>query len=306
MNITLRQLEVFKTVATTGNVTQAAKELCLSQSAASMALAELERQLNQPLFDRHHKRLLLNERGRALLPKSIDILSRIDDIEALLANDGRDMLGDLRIGASSTIGNYLLPSIIGQFSALYPGIKMELQVGNTEQIVDAVRGFKVDVGLIEGVCHDPEIDTTNWRRDQLAVFASPSHPLCRKTQATAKDLLEAEWILRERGSGTREIFENAIADKLESLHIRFELGHTEAIKQAVEAGLSISCLSLLTLQRALEGGQLQVVPTPFLQLGRWFTILTHKSKFKTDVLQRFLGHLLKHKTVAEKPAATDA
>ena len=289
MALTLRQLEVFVAIARHGNVTRAAGEVFLSQSAASMALAETERQLGGKLFDRQGKRLLVNERGRALLHRAQEVLARVQEIEELFGTREGRLAGVLKIGASSTVGNYLIPRIFGNFVHAHPEARLTLDVGNTERVVNAVKGFHVDLGFIEGFCHDQAIETIPWRRDQLVVFASPQHPLARRREVTAADLASVNWILRERGSGTREVFETAIAGKLADLNLFLELGHTEAIKEAVEAGLGISCLSRLAIARALQLGVLVQLPTPFLDLERRLSILLHKEKYRTEVLQAFLA-----------------
>lgn len=286
--MTLRQLEVFVAVARHSNVTRAAAEVFLSQSAASMALAEMEKQLGGNLFDRKGKSLLVNERGRALLPRAQEVVSRVREIEELFGTEIGRLAGILKIGASSTIGNYLIPGIFGNFVQAHPEPRLTLEVGNTEQVIQDVKHFRVDLGFIEGFCHDQEIENILWREDRLVVFASPKHPIARQKDITPSDLAAVNWILRERGSGTREVFEAAISGKIPDLNLFLELGHTEAIKQAVEAGLGISCLSRLTIDRALQLGALVALPTPFLNLERRFSILLHKEKYRTEVLRTFL------------------
>jgi DNA-binding transcriptional LysR family regulator len=217
------------------------------------------------------------------------VLARVQEIEELFGDHEGRLAGVLKIGASSTIGNYLIPRIFGDFVHAHPETRLSLDVGNTERVVSEVQRFHVDLGFIEGFCHDQAIETIPWERDQLVVFASPNHPLAQRRQISAADLAEVNWILRERGSGTREVFETAIAGRVEDLNLFLELGHTEAIKQAVEAGLGISCLSRLTIARALQLGVLVQLPTPFLNLERRFSILLHKDKYRTEVLQAFLA-----------------
>ncbi len=286
--ISLRQLEIFAAVTRHVTVTRAASELGLSQSAVSMTLAELEKQLGERLFDRLGKKLLLNERGRSLLPRVEEILCRVDEIGHLFAQSDGGLEGQLKVGTSSTVGNYLLPRMIGNFAANYPAIRILLEVGNTAQVIQALLRFDIDLGIIEGYCHDAAVETILWRRDRLAVFAGKDHPLACRKKVTAADLAEAGWILRERGSGTREVFEAAVAGKIDRISVLLELGHTEAIKQAVAAGLGISCLSVLALEQSLAAGTVVELETPFLNLERFFSILMHKEKYRTAVLRQFL------------------
>lgn len=289
MAITLRQLEIFSATAGSGNLTRAAEHIGLSQSAASMALAELERQFSEPVFDRVGKRLVLNERGRALLPLAQEVLARVREIGDRFGATGDSLAGELRIGASSTVGNYLIPRLLGELVQAHPELKLTLDVVNTGQVIAGMAVFRYDVGFIEGPCRHPELEVIPWRADALAVFAAAGHPLVGRRPVTAADLRAAPWILREPGSGSREVFEQAVVDRLGPLQVFLELGHSEAIKQAVEAGLGLGCLSVLTLERSLQAGALAILPTPFLDLSRTLSILVHRRKYRTSVLRAFLA-----------------
>ncbi|PNU18557.1 LysR family transcriptional regulator [Geothermobacter hydrogeniphilus] len=289
MGITLRQLEVFVTVAQEGNVTRAAEALRISQSAVSMSLAELEKLLGEQIFDRRGRRLAVNDQGRALIPKAAAVLARVGEIDTFFSGPDNQLAGLLRVGASSTIGNYLMPRILGKFTAAFPGAQLSLDVGNTEQIIQELLRFNIDVGFIEGFCHQAAIETIPWRQDHLAIHAGADHPLARKKKISISDLVQARWILREQGSGTREIFEAALAGKMDSIKVYLELGNTEAIKEAVEAGLGISCLSLLATRRARQSGALVALKTPFLDLRRNFYLVLHGEKYRTQLLRRFMA-----------------
>jgi DNA-binding transcriptional LysR family regulator len=288
MRITLKQLEVFIAVAQEGNVTRAATQLNITQSATSMALADFETQLRRKLFDRVGKRLQLNEAGRLLLPKAIDTVARASEIETLAASSD-SLTGNLRIGASLTIGNYVMPGLIGSFMRKHPGVQLQLKVNNTRQVIQELEQFHVDLGFIEGFCHEPDIEVMPWCGDELVIFAAADHPLARQKVITEADLSAAPWILREPGSGTREIFDNAVLGKISSINLLMELGHTEATIRAVETGIGISCSSRLTLDDALARGSLVVLPTPFLNLRREFFILVHRQKYRTQGLEEFLA-----------------
>jgi DNA-binding transcriptional LysR family regulator len=290
MAITLRKLSVFVKVAETGQVTRASEALLMSQPAVSMALAELEEEAGGPLFVRRGRRLLLNDRGRFLLGPAQETLRTAANFELLLKESDQEPRGLLRIGASTTIGNYLLPSLIARFSRLHSLARASLQVGNTHQIESALEQGEIDLGLIEGPSHAPLLETFPWRDDELVVIVGQGHPLSRQRTVSADMLADADWIMREAGSGTREVFENALGGRLDRLHISLELGHTEAIKKAVEAGLGISCLSRLTVRRELENGWLMEIKTS-LDLRRPLTILLRKDRVRTRLLQAFLEML---------------
>lgn len=287
MRITLKQLDVFSAVAREGSVTRAAQWLNLTQSATSMALSDLETQLGEKIFDRVGRRLQLNELGSRLLPLAQETVARAREIEDIARGDlpGSDRL---RIGASLSIGNYLMPQIIGDYLQTHPDAQISLDVGNTRHVIESVRQFTCDIGFIEGFCHEPDIEVLPWVNDELVIFAGSQHALAQQTVVTAADLAQAYWILREPGSGTREVFDNAVAGKLPSLKVRLELGHTEAIRRSVEAGIGLGCASRVTLQESLEHGSVRVLKTPFLDLHRSLFILRHKSKYQTRGLRRFL------------------
>jgi DNA-binding transcriptional LysR family regulator len=290
MAITLRQLEIFEKVASCAHVTRASQELLLTQSAASMAIAELERLAGAPLFERQGKRLLLNDRGRRILPEVRQVLVKVRTIERFLNESVAEPKGTLNLGASTTIGNYMLPAIVGEFSRLYPSARALLQVGNAQQIETGVERGELDLGLIEGIPHIASLTATPWRRDELVVIAGPGHAWAEEKRASPGMLQDASWIMREKGSGTREIFEAAMEKKGVRFSIALELGHTEAIKKAAEAGLGVGCLSRMAVQRELDNGWLVEVATP-LNLKRTLVILTRDSERMTTLLKAFLALL---------------
>lgn len=287
MKFTLRQLEVFVAIGRSGNVSRAAEEIPLSQSATSTALGEFERQFGLQLFDRVGKSLRLNEIGRQLLPRAVELIDRANEIEDLL--EGRSGFGPLDIGATLTIGNYLTTLIVAKFLRKHPESRVRLQVHNTATIVHQVAHYELDLGLIEGDCHHPELDVEPWIEDELTVFCAPDHPLARKSKISLEQLLAEQWILREPGSGTRETFDRAFRNHHAGLNIRLELEHTEAIKRAVESGLGIGCISRLALKDAFRRGSLVPLHIPALDLRRHFHFLWHRQKYQSAGMREFLA-----------------
>ena len=288
MKISARQLEVFVFVAKYSNVTRASESLNLSQSAVSMALGELEKQLEETLFDRIGKSLTLNESGRLLLPKAIKVISQIKEIQTTFEGDKNKLAGDLRIGASATIGNYILPDIISQYIDKHPYITIFLDIKNTDKIIESILNFNLDFAIVEGFCQRKELNAVSWKKDEMAIVSSPNHPLAKKKTVTAKDLSEQQWVLREVGAGPREFFESSIAGKIENISISLELGNTEAIKHTRQNGLGIACLSRTTIKSDLAQKKLVVIKTPFLKLDRYFHMITHKKKYNTGLLESFI------------------
>lgn len=286
MKYSLRQLEIFVAISRTESVSRAAEVLSLSQSAASTALSELERQFNLQLFDRVGKSLRINETGKQLLPRAVELLDRAKEIENLL--QGNAGFGHMKIGATLTVGNYLATILVARFLQDHPESRIQLQVHNTSTIVQQIANHELDLGLIEGDCNHPDIAVEQWIADELVVFSAPNHHLSNQHKVSMVELLQEQWILREKGSGTRATFDRAFHTHHSELKIRLELEHTEAIKRAVESGLGIGCISRLALKDAFRRGSLVPLSTPSLELGRFFYFLWHKQKYQTTGIREFL------------------
>ena len=287
MRFTLRQLQVFLATAKRENLSHAAQQLAMSQSAASGAIKELERQFDVQLFDRREKRLQLSELGHRLRPAAEDLLARADELQALL--EGDQVSGRLKVGASLTIGNYLAVPILADYRQAYPAVDASLEVANTRDIAEAVADFQLDVGLIEGEWWHPDLEVTSWREDELQVFCEPEHPLARKRSVGDRELIEAQWIVREPGSGTRQVFDRAMHDILPQLQISLELQHTEAIKRAVEAGMGLGCLSRISLEDAFKRGSLVPLRVRGRDFTRQMSIVTHRRKYHGRAFQQWLA-----------------
>lgn len=285
MKFTFRQLEIFLATARYENLGRAAAGLSLSQSAASDALRELEHQFDAQLFDRVGKRLQLNDFGRFLQPRAEELLSRAQALEqALSAHEG---MGTLKVGATLSIGNVLAIPLISQYRQRYPASKVTLEVANTEQISQKVANFELDIGLIEGEVNNPLLEITRWRDDKLVLFASPTHLLATKPRLDKQDLLQSGWILREPGSGTRQTFDRVMHDLLPDLHIVLELQHTEAIIQAVKAGLGLGCLSQVVLEAAFKRGELVSLQASKREFSRSLYMILHRRKYKSAAISHW-------------------
>lgn len=285
MRLTLRQLEIFAAIARTENVSKAAERLAMSQSAASSALVELERAYDQPLFDRIGKTLHLNATGRGLLPAVDALLAQAGELESYLTGG---KLGPLAISATLTIGNYLATLLVADYMRENPEAPVRLHVANTDSVVEQLLRFECDLGLIEGEANAPDLLVEPWLEDELVVFCGPKHPLARGGSAENAILAEQEWVLRERGSGTRSQFDRIVGGALGHLDILLELEHTEAIKRAVESGLGISCLSRLSLREAFRRGSLVEIKTPQFDLRRRFNLVRHRQRHLSAAAQTFL------------------
>jgi DNA-binding transcriptional LysR family regulator len=286
MRYTLRQLQVFLAVARDESVSQAARALAMSQSAASASLSDLERQFGVRLFDRLGKRLQLSDLGRALRPRAEAVLEQARDLERAL--EDRQDIGRLRIGATLTIGNHVVVPLMARLMREHPAAEVTLAVANTEEIARQVVNFEIDVGLIEGEVEQPDLEVTPWRPDELVVFCAPAHPFARKRRLSDADLRRAAWIVRERGSGTRQAFDRAMRGLLPELQIALALQHTEAIKEAVAAGLGVGCVSRLALRDAFAAGTLHPCRVPHRDFRRQFFFLLHRQKHRSRGVLRWL------------------
>jgi DNA-binding transcriptional LysR family regulator len=287
MRYTLRQLEVFLAVAKHDSVSLAGKQLGLSQSAVSEALAELEHQFSIRLFERLGKRLQLSELGRALRPAAEALQAQAVELEAQLA--GGTSIGTLRIGATLSIGDYLVPPLMARFMREQPGARVSLHVANTAEIAARVMNFELDLGIVEGELFEPELELTRWRPDELVVFCAPSHPFAKKRTLGDRDLVSARWIVREQGSGTRQAFERALQGIMPDLDIALELQHTEAIMNAVKAGLGVGCISRIALQDSLDQGTLVGCRVPSRSFKRHFFFVLHRRKYKSAGMLAWLA-----------------
>ena len=286
MKITLRQIEVFAAIARLENVSRAAVQLSMSQSAASTALLELERHFDSPLFDRIGKSLRLNSTGRGFLPQAEDLLGRAVALEGFLAGG---QLAPLAVGATLTIGNYLATLILAEYLRRQPASQVSLKVANTQRVVEQLLRFELDIGLIEGEASDPDLVFEPWLDDELVVFCAPTHPLAAIRMARSTTLAEQKWIVREPGSGTRALFDRAMRAQGIDVSVCLQLEHTEAIKRAVESGLGVGCLSRLSLREALRRGSLVEIATPELALGRRFHFAWHRHRHVSQAQETFLA-----------------
>src|SRR5690554_6141742 len=240
MHITLRQLQIFTAVALSGSTASAAQHIALSQSATSAALKELEGGLAVKLFDRVGKRLILNDNGRLLLPQARQMLDAARTIEQQFSQLHGPGVG-LCIGASTTIGIYLLPALLASYGQQH---NPRVMIANSAATSQAVAHFEVDMGLIEGPCHQPDLEAEPWVRDELLIVCSANHPILQgevNRNVSLQDLKAARWLLREQGSGTQEAVEQVLLPHLHQLLPAAQLSNAEAIKHAAVAGLGLAC-----------------------------------------------------------------
>jgi len=289
-NLSLKQLRVFITITQHETLTEAADVLCLSKAAVSMSLSELEKHLGHALFDRVNHRLILNQEGQKLLPLADELLNRSFDIEQLF-DDPEQLSGQLRIGASDTIGNQVAPYLLSEFRQRSLHISQSLFISNSALICQKLLDYKLDIALIEGKTLHPELLSTPFSSDEMCLVCSPMHPLASQSNVELIALEQSEWLLREPGSGSREFFLRRVAPRMEFWHEAFELNTTEAIINSVSANLGFACLSTLAAQSALKDGRIVKLAVD-LDMQRRFWLLIHKEKYQNPLLKRFIEFCL--------------
>jgi DNA-binding transcriptional LysR family regulator len=291
MNINLNHLAIFHAVAQTGSMTLGAERLEISQPAVSKQVRELERALRVQLFDRIGRRVRLSQAG--------EILANYARLLFALAHEAEDVMADVRavrrgrlvIGASTTIGSYLLPGVLAEFWRRYPEVELLVEIENTEQVHRRMAGLELDIGLTEGFVEEPELDAEVFHRDELVVIASPRHRLAGKTRVPLSALQKEPFVLREPGSGTRAVEEQALARLKLSVQIAMALGSTEAIKRVVAQGVGLAIVSRLAVLAECDAKALALLPVAGLHIERPLHLVRRKGRRDGPALQAFCGIL---------------
>lgn len=289
VGMTLEQLRIFVAVAEREHVTRAARDLNLTQSAASAAVASIEAFYQTRLFDRIGRRIALTDAGRVFLAEAKAVLSRAEAAELVLADLAGLKRGSLSLAASQTVGNYWLPPVIHAFQSRFPGISVTLTMGNTETVATLVRQGEVNLGFVEGDVYEPSLSITNVAEDELALIAPAGHPWCDARPGAAPDLRSGRWILREVGSGTRAILTallHAGGIRMTDIEIGLVLPTNESVRAAVEAGAGVSIMSKLVAASALQTGRIVAVGFPIP--SRRFFMLRHKERYQTAAEHEFV------------------
>ncbi len=291
LRFSLKQLEVFVAIVQGGSARSAAQRVARSQSAASAALAELEHTLAVELFDRIGRRLALNENGRALLPGALALLNHAAELEGLFTEEHA---APLRLAASLTIGEYLLPSLIAQWQHQHPTSLVRLNIANTTDVIATVINMEADLGFIEGSQTHPDLLVKPWLTDEIMVVAAPGHALGTHMVGTDKmnkaQMRAATWIVRELGSGTRQATDEWLIQHLGQVNVGFELGSTEAIKRLAAAGAGLACVSRYAALDDLRSGRLAEVKTSLPPPRRRLAMVLRKDKRLGRATTDFMAH----------------
>jgi DNA-binding transcriptional LysR family regulator len=290
--VTLDQLRIFVAVAERQHVTHAAEALNVAQSAASHAIASLEDRHQTKLFNRIGRNIELTDAGQAFLKEARAVLATVEAAELALMEFSDLKRGVLSVRASHTIANYWLPRHLAAFRRAYPQIEIRASIGNTAQVATAVEDRETELGFVEAAIHSEQLTSTTVARDQIIVVVAPYHELLKRKPFSPTDLMEVEWVLREPGSGTRAVFEDALVAfglDARALRIALELPSNEAVRAAVEAGLGAAAISASVAAPSLEAGLLQQIN--FRLPEREFYVLTHRDRHPSRAARAFLATL---------------
>jgi DNA-binding transcriptional LysR family regulator len=285
-----RRLQVFHTVARHLSFTKAAEALHMTQPAVTFQVRQLEEYFNTRLFDRTHNRISLTEAGKRVF----EYADRVFELYAEMENSVRELTGEISglliIGASTTIAEYMLPALLGDFKHKYPDVNVRLKVSNSDGIVSMVENNIIDLGVVEAPVANKNLAVEVCRMDELVAIVPPSHAMAKAGSIPISKIAEYPYICREEGSGTREvIMESLVGQGMNpsDLNVSMELGSPEAIKGAVEAGMGISVVSRATVSKELQLGTLVALslePT----LERPFSFVHQKQKFRLRAMDELL------------------
>lgn len=289
--VTLRQLQVFESVARHLSHSRAAQELFLSQPAVSMQIKQLESVVGMALFEQAGKKLFLTEAGREVLHYSRSILQLIDEMEAVFGEMKGLERGQLNISVVST-ANYFMPQLLAKFCNRYPNINVILNVANRTSVLQQLADNATDLAIMGQPPQSADIVAESFMKNPLVVIAPPDHPLSNAVQIRPKQLEQENFLLRESGSGTRSAMERFFAEHDVQYRSSMEMGTNEAIKQAVQAGMGLGILSLHSVELELETGRLVVLDAEHFPIVRHWYIAHRKNKRLSGAAQAFQQFLL--------------
>jgi DNA-binding transcriptional LysR family regulator len=285
-----RRLQVFHAVAKQLSFTKAAEVLFMTQPAVTFQIKQLEEHFNTRLFDRGHGRITLTPAGDLVLEYAERILGLSAEMDVRLGEMTGEIGGSLLVGASTTIAEFMLPRILGEFKSKFPNVKPRLVVANSETIETRVAEHTLDIGLIESPSHQPNLQNEVCCDDELQVICSPKFPLAKFKELTVQQLVDHPYVSREPGSGTRE-YTDAYLRKhgvgIESLKLVMELGSPEAINGVVETGLGFAIVSRAAVARAQRSGDLVAIPLK-PKLIRTLSMVYPKEKFRSRLVSTFV------------------
>jgi DNA-binding transcriptional LysR family regulator len=289
-----RQLLTFVTVVDKGGFTYAAEALHTTQPAVSQHIRTLEKRLGVKLLERTTKQVRLNRAGEIVYRHAKDILQLYTQMERLVSDLVTDAAGPLTIGASYTFGEYVLPHVVAEFRARYPRVTPVITIANTKHVVQQVANGELDIGIMEGHSIHDEVEVQPFAQDAMVVVAASDHPWSCRPYISAAELADETWIIREKGSGTREYQDLFLQRYGIQPNAVMEFGSTQVIKEAVEARLGISLLSTCALRKEFAQGAITALPVEGTPIFREFSVITYRSEFRTAAVRLFHAYIVEH------------
>ncbi|MBM7624572.1 LysR family transcriptional regulator [Sporohalobacter salinus] len=290
-NLNLRELKIFVTVCKTGSMSKTAEKLYVTQPAISQTISDLEEKLNVKLFDRIKRNLNLTHSGKILLKYSQKVLLLIDETQNTIEDIANMKQGQLSIGASMTIGTYLVPNIIQNFSQEFENIKLPFIIDNTSIIERMILDNEIDIGLVEGPIKSEDIIVKPFFDDKLYLVCSLKHKWANKKKINPKEIKTEELIMREEGSGTRAVIENNLYQANLEYNIKHVLNNIEAIKKTIEANMGISFLPKISIEEEIKQNKLVAKEIEGINFTRQFRIIYHKDKYRSPLFKEFINYL---------------
>jgi DNA-binding transcriptional LysR family regulator len=285
-----RRLQVFHAVAKHLSFTKAAEALCMTQPAVTFQIRQLEEHFNTRLFDRAHGRICLTPAGAVAFAHAERILALTAELDSRLRDMGGQVAGPLLIGASTTIADFLLPQILGEFKAAHPGVAPSLFAGNSETVQERLRERSLDIGFIEGDSYLPALAGERLCSDELQVVCAPGHPLAKRRSVAAAALVEHAYLSREQGSGTREVIDHYLERagiEPGALHVVMEASSPEALKGLVAAGMGIAIVPHVSVVKEVRLGLLVRIPlSP--PLTRQLTAVYPRERMQSGLVGAFV------------------
>lgn len=282
MDITIRQTELFLALVRLGRVQRVAREFHLTQSAVSNAIKCFEESIGVPLFDRAHKKISANSNGRVLANELAPLLKQLDDVALMFKKDC--ISGQLELGASQTLADYVLPQVLYDFQVRHPRAHLSVWTGNSQSVVRAVERGEVVVGYIEGEVHSRILDSILIGSEEL-VIVTADRDFAGARSYPLDELLERRWILRESGSGTRETFFHQLKEKVQQLNVFMELDHMESIKLVLRNPGTLACLSQHCVVHELARGTLYPVQVEEYRFTRNIYRVIHPRQSVTALME---------------------
>ena len=286
-----RRLRVFSTVARLLSFTKAADELHMTQPAVTFQVRQLEEQFNTRLFDRTHNKVSLTPAGERVASYAARIFDLYSEMESAVQDLTGDIGGSLTLGASTTNAEYLLPPILGEFRTAHPGINLRLKVANSDGVVSMVEENIIDLGVVEAPVSNRNLLVETFYEDEMVVVVAPDHELAKRSNAVpVSELKQYSFIVREEGSGTREVIADYLRQQqhdLSAMKIGMELGSPEALKGAVEAGMGLSILSRASVKKELKLKSVVALPLD-PPLTRPFSFVRQRQKFRAVAMEELL------------------